>query len=758
MKFKQVLILGVGMLLTASSIALASSENFDKKASATTTDANAGFLIKAYAVRVKKDPTKDYSYTFSLSNGSTSLYTKSDSGKNCLNRVEGKYNADTTYTVSVDEFRGGTQLCEFSSLSLPSYKFDLNGNGATCTFSYFIEVFYKGSVIYQSSTKDSKNTIAVGSGRQKSWSGNLNDLIGHVSVSLDTTLADNHSSCSDITFTAAKNYSLPAVFGNTYDDGTQINNVLPLKENASFAGYWNENGTTKYFDELLQPQNIALTESVILKSFFSNKVILYSNGGSGIDNEYSYLLTIGMSLPVPSKNGYSFDGWFDNESLEGDAFTSILPTDSGDKVFYAKWSMENYSIEYELNGGLVEIPNPTSYNIESLDIILNNPSRDGYKFVGWTTDEMSTPVMEMFIPTGSTGNKKFIANWEAISYSITYELNGGTVSGNPTTYTIDTPDIVLINPTKTGYSFIGWTGTNIDEPTTLVVINQGSTEDRHYVANFEMALYTITYDLAGGEETIPNPTLYTYESETFTLNYPQKDHCVFAGWIGTGLSEPTMNVTIRRHSEGNRTYTATWNSEKVLVTFETGEGGSIVPQQEIEYNTKATIPSEPNKVVDGIRYKFVYWFMIVEEQEVEFDFNNDIKESITLFAKWSSFVDEFVKNYMHPEILPSDQGTGMCISERWYADAKAVFNTLTTEEKTLFLNDDVYSEFAKRLLSWAAANGDEYNGITLGTSLMATSLFSTEASSIVIIILVGCISMAIMGSICISKKHRKSHK
>ena len=58
-------------------------------------------------------------------------------------------------------------------------------------------------------------------------------------------------------------------------------------------------------------------------------------------------------------------------------------------------------------------------------------------------------------------------------YSIEYELNGGTLSNsNPETYTVETESFTLNNPTKTGYTFIGWTGSNGDEPQENVVVEK----------------------------------------------------------------------------------------------------------------------------------------------------------------------------------------------------------------------------------------------------------------------------------------------
>jgi len=84
------------------------------------------------------------------------------------------------------------------------------------------------------------------------------------------------------------------------------------------------------------------------------------------------------------------------------------------------------------------------------------------------------------------------ATWTMTTYTITYELNGGDVAtANPTSYNIETETFTLNNPTKPGYTFTGWTGSNGDTPETTVTITKGTmTEDLNYTANFEFIRFT----------------------------------------------------------------------------------------------------------------------------------------------------------------------------------------------------------------------------------------------------------------------------
>ena len=107
---------------------------------------------------------------------------------------------------------------------------------------------------------------------------------------------------------------------------------------------------------------------------------------------------------------------------------------------------------------------------ESENITLSAPIRNGYNFIGWTGSNGTTPG-SVTISTGTYGDKTYTANFELAGYTISYDLAGGTLStANPTTYTIE-DTITLNEPTKDGYNFIGWTGTDLTAPTKTVTFS-----------------------------------------------------------------------------------------------------------------------------------------------------------------------------------------------------------------------------------------------------------------------------------------------
>ncbi|MBR2822120.1 MAG: InlB B-repeat-containing protein [Clostridia bacterium] len=215
-----------------------------------------------------------------------------------------------------------------------------------------------------------------------------------------------------------------------------------------------------------------------------------------------------------------------------------------------------YSIGYILNGGTAS--NPTGFTVESAPITLNDPVREGYTFAGWTDSLSGETAAAVTIPTGSRATRIYQAGWNPVNYAISYELNGGTVSAaNRVTYNMETETFTLINPKRTGYAFLGWTGTGITgDPAETVTIPKGSMGERSYTANWSPINYSIGFNLNGGSAV--NPTSYHIESDSFTLVNPTRPGCVFTGWTGTGLDDLTKNVIIPKGSTGDRNYTANW--------------------------------------------------------------------------------------------------------------------------------------------------------------------------------------------------------
>ena len=146
-------------------------------------------------------------------------------------------------------------------------------------------------------------------------------------------------------------------------------------------------------------------------------------------------------------------------------------------------------------------------------------------------------------------------------YAIIYNYNGGTAN-NPITYSINTPTFSLNAPTKEGYNFVGWTGSNGNTPERSVTILQGTIGNKHYEAIFNPNVYILQFNSNGGTGSMPfmEITYDTYEtlrSNTFTYD----DH-YFIGWNtkadGSGVNYENNQTIINLVTNGIVTLYAQW--------------------------------------------------------------------------------------------------------------------------------------------------------------------------------------------------------
>ena len=341
-----------------------------------------------------------------------------------------------------------------------------------------------------------------------------------------------------------------------------------------------------------------------------------------------------FTIPRPTKAGYTFTGWTGTDLTAQTLDITIAKGSTGNRTYKANWELVNYTISYNLDGGSEVAANPTSYNIESPNIKLVSPTKTGYAFIGWSEGTSTTKVTDVTIPTGTTGNKSYKANWSSEVYTITYSGWLGNVS-NPATYTA-ADRITLNNPVRTGYTFLGWTGTGLSSITKNVVIPEGSSGNRSYAALWRITEYSITVTLGGGtSDSIPQS--YTIDSAEIKLPIPKKSGYDFVGWSGTGISGTSRNVTIPTGSTGNRTYEAVWNERgnNTHRIYYVGYYNEPLKLQEVDGkyvnyldypNGSAIEPVTPPTVVG---YKFVGW-----DVDLSLDYYKNYKEDLEVHAKY----------------------------------------------------------------------------------------------------------------------------
>ena len=230
------------------------------------------------------------------------------------------------------------------------------------------------------------------------------------------------------------------------------------------------------------------------------KIVFIKNGGTGKMNSIS--ATSGQQFSLPSctfvaPTGFKFGSWNTDEDGTGTSYSdgqtvkNLTNIDGQNVNLYAIWiEKDAHAIHYyNVNGA--ENTNPLSF-LESRTITLINPGmRTGYTFDGWYFNPSFTGSKVTGWNPGTYENDiSLYAKWTPIIYTITYNLNEGTLeNSNPASYTIETDTIILNNPTKTGHTFDGW----YNGTTKITSIPKGSTGSITLTAKFTIITYTVNF-------------------------------------------------------------------------------------------------------------------------------------------------------------------------------------------------------------------------------------------------------------------------
>ena len=253
-------------------------------------------------------------------------------------------------------------------------------------------------------------------------------------------------------------------------------------------------------------------------------VTLHANGGTinnGNVTEYTY--GVGATLPTDvTRTGYTFKGWYYNENLTGSPVTAIGDTETGNKEYWAKWEINQYTVTVKPENGEADITITQDYGTQIAAPA--DPTREGYTFIGWDTEIPTTMPAE---------NMTITAKWKVNSYTITFDTAGGSEIA-PITQDYGTAITAPAYPTREGYTFIGW---DKAIPATMPAENMTIT------AKWKVNSYTITFDTAGGSEIAP--ITQEYGTHITAPADPTREGYTFIGWdMEIPTTMPAENITV----------------------------------------------------------------------------------------------------------------------------------------------------------------------------------------------------------------------
>ena len=310
-------------------------------------------------------------------------------------------------------------------------------------------------------------------------------------------------------------------------------------------------------------------------------VTLDLNGGKlgGSSDAIQIIVKTGSEFTAPASGGLTRpDGDTGNFFMwRGSNGKFYVPGDSVPAdvtTLTVQWTAPTYTVTLNTNGGTINNGNVTEYTYGVGAALPTDVTRTGYTFKGWYDNEGLTGDPVTAIGNTETGNKEYWAKWEINQYTITYDLAGGTAEGNPNTYTIETGAFTLKNPTKSGYTFTGWSGTGLDgENNMTVTIHTGSTGNRTYTAHWRYNggssggsssyLITIPGKTENGSVTVSPKNASAGSTVTITVK-PD------SGYVLETISVTDKNgndLKLTDKSNGKYTFTMPTSKVEIKVTF-----------------------------------------------------------------------------------------------------------------------------------------------------------------------------------------------
>lgn len=356
-------------------------------------------------------------------------------------------------------------------------------------------------------------------------------------------------------------------------------------------------------------------------------------------------------LPIPTRKGYVFGGWFLNKNFDGNAVTKIVTSEAKNIKLFACWT---YQIRYDGNAADVSGTMNSTYCQygKSVQLAKNQFTRPGYVFKGWSTKPngkgkkykdgqsiKSNPV--------TTGDQviTLYANWGGNTYTVIFEPNGGTgkmgsmkncVYGK--TYSLTKNKFKYV-----GAEFVGWntefdgTGRFYANSATISNLTQDNKVCITLYAQWTIQTYRITYQNVDGSINA-NPGEYTVFDVPIELKAAEKQGFDFGGWYTDNkLKKKAKSPAITRTTLGNKTFFAKFTEKTCTINFDANGGSGKMAKQTLKYSEN--LPS--NKFSKG-DISFIGWNTKADGSGNGYEENAPISSiidnegnSLTLYAQWN---------------------------------------------------------------------------------------------------------------------------
>ncbi|RHP68604.1 hypothetical protein DXA59_10235 [Clostridium sp. OF03-18AA] len=351
-----------------------------------------------------------------------------------------------------------------------------------------------------------------------------------------------------------------------------------------------------------------------------------------VKNGSAFTAPASDGLTRPDGNTGSYFMWLDGNGKSYEPGDSV-PADVTELT--VQWTAPTYTVTLHANGGTINNGNVTeyTYGVGATLPTADDMTYTGHTFKGWYANENLTGSPVTAIGGTETGNKEYWAKWEANTYTVTLNTNGGTInSGNVTGYTygvgatLPTAD----DMTYTGYTFKGWYDNEGLTGFPVTAISDTETGNKEYWAKWEANAYTVTLNTNGGTINNGNVTEYTYGVGATLPTDVTRTGYTFKGWYDNENLTGSPVTAIGGTEMGNKEYWAKWEANTYTVTFYPN-GGSVNPVAATT-DSSGKLSSLPTPTRGG-NYRFDGWYT-EQTGGIKVTLNQVYTADTTLYAYW----------------------------------------------------------------------------------------------------------------------------
>ncbi len=348
---------------------------------------------------------------------------------------------------------------------------------------------------------------------------------------------------------------------------------------------------------------------------------------------------------TPSREGFTFGGWY-QDGVDG--YYDFTQPVSGDMTLYASWTEITSTITLNANGGVFADANDAEVYTMSKSYLesnavndLQNPTRKGYTFVGWSFDggkktaykPGGTIVWGDVIDAGAT----LYAVWKTDSYTVTFHYNDASDSDYEVSVVYGKTVAEPAEPTREGYIFNGW---YVDDTAVVYDFTWPVERDFELNAGWTPIEYTVTFESNGGSAVAPMTKVY---GESFAApEPPTKEGMTFVGWFKNPECTDEWNFD-KDFVTGDITLYARWTNTEYTVTFHAngGHAGDMSKKFTKVVSYGYMLDMTQNTVFTRDGYEFLGWSSM-ENGTLEIDASKKVLEvnaDLDLYAVWAETVD-----------------------------------------------------------------------------------------------------------------------